>query len=463
MFRKYLLFAVMILSGCSQTTEFLRPATPVPEIWPGVDGSDGLGTVVSTKTEWHDFFTDPRLQVLIAAALEYNRDLRIAAARVQEARAQYGIARADLRPTVNLLGSSDTTHSPADVVTGGAPLTSQRLDFSLSSVSFELDFWGRLSGLSEAARQSYLATEESRRAVYLSLISDVASAYFSVLQARELHALSLSTVEANERTVALIAKGRDLGGVGDYEFEQARGVLESSRSSLDEVEHQQTVATNKLNFLIGNSPVKWGPGATLEQQVADDDLAPGLPSEVLLARPDVMAAEQRLRAAHANIGAARAAFLPKVVLTTAVGLASSGLAGLLAGGAWSFQPLISMPLFDGGRTAAGVDIAQARKVVAVAEYEKTIQQAFREVADLLSSRASLAKQMRAAQANMKAQDTRLRIVQGRFEAGFVSYLEVLAARRDLVVAQQTGVQVRRARLEATAQLYKALGGGDPKA
>ena len=463
MFRKSFLFAAVMLSACSQTTEFLRPATPVPEIWPGVRSGDGLGSAVVAKTDWHDFFTDPQLRLLIAAALKNNRDLRIAAARVEEARAQYGIARADLRPTVNLLSSLDTTHSPADVVTGGAPLTSQRADLSLSSVSFEIDFWGRLAGLSEAARQSFLATEESRRSVYLSLVADVASAYFAVLQTQEVNRLALSTVEANERTLSLIGKGRDLGGVGDYEFEQARGVLESSRSSLDEIEHQQAVATNKLNFLIGNAALEWAPSGTLEQQVADDDLAPGLPSEVLLARPDVIAAEQRLRAAHANIGAARAAFLPKIVLTAAMGAASSGLVGLLAGGAWSFQPLLTMPLFDSGRTAAGVDIAVARKVIAVADYEKTIQQAFREIADLLSSRASLARQMRAAQANMNAQDMRLRIVQGRFDAGLVSYLEVLAAQRDLVVAKQTGVQVRRARLEATAQLYKALGGGDPKA
>jgi multidrug efflux system outer membrane protein len=266
-------------------------------------------------------------------------------------------------------------------------------------------------------------------------------------------------VALREQSLELIAKGRDLGGTYDYEFQQARGMLESARASLDGIEHQRMVANNHLIFLTGHAPIAMQEGQTLEQQGLDADLAIGLPSEVLLTRPDVMAAEQRLMAAHANISAARAAFLPKVLLSAGVGAASQGLAGLFAGGVWSFQPVISLPLFDGGRAAVGVDMAEARKVIAIAEYEKTIQQAFREVADLLSARASLVRQRRASAANAGAQEKRLEIVQARFNAGLISYLEVLDGQRELVAAEQMSIQIRRAQLESAAQLYKALGGG----
>ena len=460
MCRIFLLVAAVLLGACSQTSELQRPEPPVPKGW-FVNGEPAVGALDAPKTRWQDFFPDPQLRTLITMALENNRDLRIAAGRVLEARAQYGIAKADLGPSLNLLGSGNVTHSPTDVLNGAASSTSKRYDLSLSSISFELDFWGRVAGLNDAARLSYLATEEAQRAVYLSLVADVASAYFSVLQMKESHALALATLESHERSLSLIAKGRDLGGANDYEFQMARGQLEASRASLDDIEHQRTVATNRLNFLIGNAPWTLAPGRKLADQAIDDDLAPGLPSEALLLRPDVMAAEQRLRAAHANIGAARAAFLPKVLLTAGLGAASQGLLGLFTGGgAWAFQSAISMPLFDGGRTAAGVDIAEARKVIAVAEYERAIQLAFREVADLLSSRVSLSRQLRSSGVNAQAQEIRLKIAQGRYDAGLVSYLEVLSAQRDLASAQQQNTQVRRARLEATAQLYKALGGGN---
>lgn len=462
MFRTLTFLLAVFLAACSPQAEFRRPSPPVPNNWPGLTtgAAAGIATRDASKTYWRSFFTDPQLQAYIAAALENNRDFRIAAARVEEARAQYGIAKADLTPTINLLGTGSLSRTPADLSGIGAPLTSQRYDFSLAAVSYELDFWGRLSGLTESARVSYLATEESRRAVYLSLISDVASAYFSLLEMDELTVLSSSALELHEQSLALIGKGRDLGGTYDYEFQLAQGLVESSRASLDGIEHQRKVTLNRMNFLIGNAPLVLPKGRTLDEQGLDTDLAPGLPAEVLLLRPDVMAAEQRLIAAHANIGAARAAFLPKILLTAGLGVASQGLIGLFTGGAWSFQPVISLPLFDGGRIAASVDVAQARKVIAVAEYEKTIQLAFREVADLLSSRVSLARQLRSAAANTKAQERRLQIAQGRFDAGLIGYLDVLAGQRELVAAQQMGTQVRRAQLEASAQLYKALGGGE---
>jgi multidrug efflux system outer membrane protein len=277
----------------------------------------------------------------------------------------------------------------------------------------------------------------------------------------QIEALTQSTLELREQSLALITKGRDLGGAYDLEVQQAISFVESARASLDGMTHQRAVALNRLNFLVGHAPLTMLPGKPLDEQGLDADLKPGLPAEVLLVRPDVVAAEQRLLAAHANIEAARAAFLPRILLTAGMGVASQGLSSLFSGSAWSFQPTISLPLFDGGRVAANADIAQARKVMAVAEYEKTIQLAFREVADLLSARASLASQVRASAATLRAQQRRLQIVQARYDTGLLSYLDVLEGQRELVAAQEAGIQVRRAQLESAAQLYKALGGGLP--
>jgi multidrug efflux system outer membrane protein len=440
MFRFFLLLVVVLLGACSQTTELKRPAPPVPELWPA--STDGVGKVDAAKTHWRAFFTDPRLQAIISAALENNRDLRIAVARVEEARAQYGVARADRLPSV-YFGSDNS--------------------LSLLSSNYEFDFWGRVSGMTESARVNFLASEEAKRAVHLSLVADVASTYFSLLQVEELIAITATTVELREQSLSLIRKGRDLGGTYEYEVQQASGILESTRSSLLANEHQRDITINKLNFLVGQTLGDLPPGKGLNEQGLSTDIAPGIPSDVLLLRPDVMAAEQRLRSAHANIGVARTAFFPKILLSTGFGVATQGLSALAGGGAWYIAPVISsMPLFDNGRTASGVDVAEARKVMAVAEYERTIQQAFREVADLLSARASLARQLKAAMANSNAQETRLQIAQARHNAGLISYLEVLDGQRELLSAQQVSTQLRRSQLESAAQLYKALGGGDPK-
>ncbi len=448
--------AMTLLAGCAQQAALQRPAPPVAQAWPG-DVAAGLQD--ATRIHWNRYFTDPRLQALIGAALEHNRDLRIAAARVQEARAQYGIAQAERLPLVNLSAQAAVQRSPPAISGLDAQSNANRYDIAMSMVSFEIDFWGRLAQLSEAARAGYLATEEARRAVHLSLVSDVAVAYFALLQQNEALALAQSSLALRERSLDLLQKGRDIGGAHYYEVQQATGALETARVQLFAAQHQQALARHHLGFLVGQMPAALPAGLPLQAQAMDIQLAAGLPAEVLLLRPDVLAAEQRLVAAHASVGAARAAFFPKVLLTAGLGFASPALAMLFSGGAWNFQPAISMPLFDGGRTAANADIAEARKVVAIAEYERTIQLAFREVADQLSARTSYALQLQAAMANQAAQQERLTIAQARHDGGMVGYLEVLDAQRDLVSAQQTATQVRRAQLDAAAQLYKALGGG----
>lgn len=448
---------LLLLAACAQTEDFQRPELPVPIAWP--KGSDSLGTQSLNQTQWQNYFADPRLRALIESALQNNRDMRIAVGRVEEARAQYRIVRADKFPTLSLMGSGTIGSTPADLSGTGTVINGQRYDLALTNVSYEIDFWGRIAGLTEAARNSFLATNEARRTFKLSLVADVASAYFNLVQLEGLLQLAHDTVLSREASLAVIGKGRDIGATYDVEYEAANGALEGARSELHSIEQQRNVAANRLNYLVGAIPTDLPTGLDLAHQGLEAALAPGLPGDVLLARPDVAAAELRLRAAHANIDAARAAFLPKVVLTAGLGVASQGLATLFNGAAWNFQPAITLPLFDGGRISAGVDVAEARKVIAVADYEKTIQLAFREVADLLSARELLALQLHSAELNEKSQLRRLDIARGRNQAGVSGILEVLDAERNLVSAQQNTVQLRRGQLETAAQLYKALGGG----
>ncbi|WP_168224823.1 efflux transporter outer membrane subunit [Rhodoferax aquaticus] len=425
-----------------------RPDAPVPQAWSAPDIE--LTPHDAAKTHWRNYFADPRLQSLITQALENNRDLKIAAARVVEARALYGVTKAEGLPSLSL------------GATAGASLT--MIEAPLAVVSYELDFWGRLAGLSDSARFSFLATEEARRAVRISLVADVASAYFTLLQLDAMAELSQATADAREQSLELLTKGRDLGGLNDFEVQQAAGILEMAKSALADVQYQRVAVKNRLDYLVGKVAVMQTPGYALEEQDLDLALAPGLPSEVLLVRPDVMASEQRLRAAHANIGVARTAFFPKIALVAGFGVASQGLASLLSGSTTSFSPRFSLPaLFDGGRTAAGVEVAEARKSIALAEYERTIQLAFREVSDQLAARASLVAQMRSANVNKASQERRLQIAWARHNAGMVGYLEVLDAQRELFAAQQAALQVRRAQLESAVQLYKALGGGEQRA
>ena len=455
MFRSLILVFVSLLSACAQISEFKRPDAPVPIAWPQTQSPGEKQTITA---RWSDFFVDPQLQSLIALAIEHNRDLRVAVARVEEARAQYGLSGAERLPTLNFSGAVAATGTPASLSTTGAQVNSRRIDMSLSSASFELDFWGRLAGLSEAARYSYLASEESRRLVHLSLVTDVASAYFSFCQMSELASLARWTVELREKSLDLTIGGRDLGGAYELEVQQARAIFESSRANLDGLVHQRTVAANRLNFLTGYALMSLTRCNTTDlTEIAV--IASDIPSGVLVMRPDVMAAEQRLRAAHANIGAARAAFLPRILLTASMGLASQGLSSLFSGAAWSFQPVMTLPFFDGGRSSSNLGIAEARKILAIAEYEKTIQQAFREVADLLSERRAIESQVRAATANTSSQEKRIEILRARYAAGLISLLDVLEGQRELIASQQSLIQARRQYLESAAQLFKAFGGG----
>ena len=453
-----LVILLAALSGCSLAPTYQRPAAPVPAAWP--DSAKPGAARASAMPDWQTYFSDPRLQALIAAALENNRDLRIATARIAEARAQYGIQQANRLPNVNLNASRTASLSPASTSFTGKPFQAQRYDVNASLVSFELDFWGRVSSLNAAAKASYLSTEAAQRTFRLSLISDVANAYLSVLELQQRVQLAIATAKGRGEMTGLIGHRRDAGVSSDLDSLQAEGIYQATLADQANLERQLAAAENLLTQLVGQMPAVLPPGRSLAQQAITPDLIAGVPSDVLLQRPDVLAAEQRLIAANANIGAARAAFLPSISLTGAFGTASRALSGLFGPGsdAWSFQPALILPLFDAGRNSANLDVAQARRVIAVAEYEKTIQQAFREVADLLNARDSLTSQLEAQQANSRVQQQRVSLVDARYQAGIANHLELLDAQRDAYAAEQGEVQVRRAQLSAATQLYKALAG-----
>lgn len=447
----------LVLAGCAQT-EYQRPEVFVPSAWPG--GTYGAKGPVASKLAWRNFFADPRLQKIIDISLDYNHDMRIAVVRVEEARAAYGVTNADRKPTVSLNATGSMASVPTSVSATTTGYTSSRFDLTNSMLSYEIDLWGRLANISEAARANLLASDASRRSIRMTLIGAVANVYYQQLELEESLSLAKATVLNREMALEIINQAFERGAVSRIEILQAESALEAARSALSLTEGQRASAENLMRSLVGPLPADLPLGKGLELPL-DTEFMTGLPSEVLLNRPDIIAVEQRLIAANANINAARAAFLPKILLTAGFGLASRSLANLFsAGQAWSFAPSVSLPVFDGGRNEGSLDLAVIRQSIAVVEYERAIQQAFREVADLLASRASFIEQVRSAEATLKAQNGRLLVLQARHKAGATNYLEVLDALRDQFAAQRALLQVRRGQLSTAAQLFKALGGGD---
>jgi multidrug efflux system outer membrane protein len=467
-----LVISVMVTGCAYMAPSYERPEFAAPSDWPQASkGTLKAGATTATPevrlpsaTNWRAYFLDPRLQALIETALKNNRDLRISVARVEEARALYGIAHADRLPSVNLNASRSETQTPQTVlpqgVSGAEEVRIRRADANLGLLAFELDFWGRVASLSQAARASYLATEQAQRTFELSLIADIADADFAFRELAERVSLASQSVSARSESLMLIAKRRDFGLASDFDLLSAQGALEAARAELAALERAKSQAENVLRLLLGADVAVANEPASLSQAQMVAEIIPGLPAEVLLNRPDVLAAEQRLIAAKANIGAARAAFFPRIALTGSFGSASTSLSGLFEPNstAWTFMPSISLPIFSGGRNVANLDLANARKIVAVAEYEKTIQQAFREVADALASLEALRTQTQALESLEKTQEKRLEIAQARYKAGIASLLEVLDAQRELVAAQQNRVAAQRLRLSARARLFKTLGG-----
>ncbi|HYD93937.1 MAG TPA: efflux transporter outer membrane subunit [Noviherbaspirillum sp.] len=450
------LLAAGVLSACSLAPTYERPAAPVADAFP-VQTAAGN----ASATGWRDFFPDQRLQLLIDAALANNRDLRIAALRVEEARALYNIQSAELLPALNATASGTRTRTPANLSLSGRTAVGSSYQVGLGLTAFELDFFGRVRSLNEASLAQYLASEEAARALRITLVAEVAKAYLAEQAFDEQYELARKTFESREAAYRLAKQRFEVGASSALDLRQNETLVQTARAALAALTRQRAQASNVLTLLVG-APLKDLPAAQrLSAQNLVTDIPAGLPSDLLERRPDIRAAEQRLRAANANIGAARAAFFPRIALTASTGTASNALSGLFESGSrtWSFVPQLALPIFDAGRNSANLDLAQVRNNVAIADYEKTIQVAFREVSDALVARSALEEQIDAQRAVLEAQAERFKLVDQRYRAGVSSSLELLDAERELFSAQQTLVQARLLRLTNAVDLYRALGGG----
>lgn len=457
--RRLLLAAFLLLgtSACSFTPDYVAPAMPVPTAYDAPDASGGS----IARTSWREFFREPELQRLIGEALENNRDIRIAASRVSEARAAWRIEGAALYPQLDAVSGYSRGRTLANIPGAGATMVSSEQISAQLSASWEIDFWGRLRNLRDAARWQYLATEEARRSVASGLVAQVANGYLLEREYEERIALARNSISTREESLRIMRRRYEVGSGSKLDMMQAQTLLAQARTTLYGLEQDRAVNRNALALLVGHS-IGIAPGhLSLAEAPEGLVLPPGLPSELLLYRPDILAAEYRLRAANANIGAARAAFLPNISLTGAYGTMSDQLDGLFSSGseAWSFTPSLRLPLFNAGRLKGNLDVAKAREVRAVAEYEQAIQTGFRDVSDALVQRRQLQKQIETTRDMLGAQRERARLAQLRFDNGRSAYLEVLDAQRDLFDAEQALVQLRRAEISSIVALYSALGGG----
>ncbi|SHI07849.1 efflux transporter outer membrane subunit [Pollutimonas bauzanensis] len=460
-----LIAAALILPGCSLAPAHERPPLPVPDAWPAGLAASGVPSPAASADEiaWEDFFQDDRLKQLIRLALDNNRDLRVAALNIDRARALYRVQAADRLPGVSAAVDGSRQRIPGDLAPGGSPVISRSDAVGVGVTSFELDFFGRVRNLNAAALERYLATEEARRSAHIALIAEVARTYEALIADKQLLALSRRTIESRGDSYLRQRDLRRQGASSEYDLRQSESLLEAARATLAQQSRQKSLDENALALLVG---------ANLDQALlpGDDarggrnalaDIPVGLPSDLLAARPDIRQREALLRAENANIGAARAAFFPRIALTGSLGTASSELSGLFdpGSGAWSFMPRLVLPIFDGGRNRAGLGVAKADRGIAIAQYEKAIQEAFREVADALAGRATLSAQRDAVRAQEAAEQVRFDLSRQRYEAGYSSYLEFLDAQRELFAVQQQAIAVGLAELQNRIGLYKALGGG----
>ncbi|HYC43364.1 MAG TPA: AdeC/AdeK/OprM family multidrug efflux complex outer membrane factor [Noviherbaspirillum sp.] len=456
------LLAAAVLSACSLAPVYDRPDAPIPTTYPAeATPQGGQIAYVTADNGWREFFQDPRLQALIEAALVHNRDLRVAALRIEEARAQYNITGADMLPNIAGAASGSRSRTSAATSPTGTSIVGTGYQVGLSLSAFELDFFGRVRSLNDAALSQYLATEEARRAAHISLVAEVAKAYLSQRALSEQEELARRTFASREFAYKLAQQRFEVGASSALDLRQNEILVQSARASLATLQRQRGQALNALTLLVGRPLNDLPQALPLSSQGIVSELPAGLPSDLLVRRPDIRATEQRLKASNANIGAARAAFFPRISLTAGIGSASGELSGLFDAGTrtWSFVPQLVLPIFDAGRNRATLSIAEVRKDIAVADYEKAIQVAFREVADALVARAAIDEQIDAQARVLEAQRERLKLAELRYQNGVASALELLDAQRELFSAEQTLVQARLLRLTNAVDLYRSLGGG----
>ena len=482
--------ALLALAGCtSLAPDYARPMLPVPATLNGTNGPNGPeGTALAPETGpmgWQDFLQEPRLRELVALALQNNRDLRVAVLAIEKARAQYGVEQSNRFPAVGATAAGTRTRTADDLNTSGRSPTSSQYSAQLGFSSYEIDFFGRVKNLNEAALQEFLRTTENRRSVQLSLVAEVANAWLTLdADGRRLQ-LAQDTLRSRQKSYELTERSHALGAASGLTLAQAQTTVDTARADVAAFTSQVARDRNALALLAGAPvpaallPDGANPGATASPARAASASAsvapapslatpaatllavPGdLPSSVLLNRPDVRAAEYTLRGAYASIGAARAAFFPSITLTASAGTASNALSGLFDGGngTWSFAPQIRLPIFDAGRNRANLQIAETARDTALAQYDKAVQTAFREVADALAERATLAERLQAQQSLQAATLKALQLSEARYRLGADSYLPVLDAQRALYSAQQTLIGLALAEQANRITLYKVLGG-----
>ncbi|MFM0175929.1 efflux transporter outer membrane subunit [Paraburkholderia sediminicola] len=491
--QKHSLIAVAVAlfaAGCTMAPKYERPAVPTTSTFPtgGVydtqPGATQPGASQSDATQsgkqqpgatnaarsangqaaadigWRDFFVDPRMQRLIEIALKNNRDLRVSVLNMQASAAQFRIVRAGLFPTLDASASQSKSRTPKDL-----SFFDQTISNSYSvglNASWEIDFFGRIQSLKDQALAQYLATAQARKAAEISLVSQVANQYMTVLELDDLLKVTENTLKTSQESYRIAKLQFDNGTGSELDLRQSQTVVEQASANLQQQQRLRAQADNALVLLVGEPlPDDLPPGMTLDSQNLLTDIPAGLPSDLLTRRPDIMEAEENLLAANANIGAARAAFFPKVSLTGSFGTLSPSLGGLFKPGsaAWSFAPSITLPIFEGGQNLANLDLANIQKKVQIATYEKAIQSAFRDVADGLAARGTYDQQIQALERNTFAEQRRLDLSNLRYTNGVDSYLAVLIAQTDLYQAQQLLVVARMERLQNLVTLYQALGGG----
>jgi len=466
--RKWVLILVILVflpAGCTMAPKYTRPESPVPSAWPtGAAYSEtksAASAPAASELSWREFIIDERLQKIIEIALHNNRDLRLAALNVERAKALYGIGRVSLLPSFNAVGSWYKGLVPADLSSTGSAMITEQYSVNLGISSWEIDFFGRIRSLKDRALEEYLATDQARRSAQILLVSSIAQAYLTLAADREAFQLVSKTLEAQEATYKMIRKRYDVGMISELDLRLAQSQVDVARGDIARYTQLIAQAENALNLLVA-SPM---PQELLPSELASvrppREISAGLSSELLLRRPDVLAAEHQLKASNANIGAARAAFFPRISLTTAIGTASADLSGLFKSGSgvWSFAPQIVMPIFD-ARTWFAYDVTKIDKEISVAQYEKAIQTAFREVADALAVRGTVNQQIEAQQSLVEAVAETYRLSNARYTKGIDSYLAVLDAQRSLYGAEQGLIMLRLARINNLITLYKTLGGGD---
>ncbi|MEX3814054.1 efflux transporter outer membrane subunit [Paraburkholderia sp. BR13439] len=470
--QKHSLIAVavaLLATGCTLAPHYQRPAAPVTATFPtggvydqqpGAQGARSADGQAAADIGWRNFFVDPRLQQLIEIALKNNRDLRVSVLNMQASAAQYRIVRAGLFPTLDAAASQSRSRTPKDLTFTGVTISNT---YSVGlNASWEIDFFGRVQSLKDQALAKYLGTAQARKAAEIALVAQVANQYMTVLELDDLLKVTQNTLKTAQESFRITKLQFDNGTGSELDLRQAQTVVETASADLQTQTRLRAQADNALVLLIGEPlPADLPDGLPLNDQSLLTDIPAGLPSDLLTRRPDIMEAEENLLAANANIGAARAAFFPRVTLTGSAGTLSPTLGGLFKPGsaAWSFAPSITLPIFEGGQNIANLDLANIEKNVQIATYEKAIQTAFREVADGLAARGTYDEQIAALERDVAAEQRRLDLSTLRYTNGVDSYLAVLTAQTSLYVAQQALVTARMGRLQNLVTLYQALGGG----